>query len=976
MSMSGLKQFIINVRQSKTSIDESIKIDNELRQIFKQFSQPISNYTKRKLICELLYIKLSGYDLSVVNNSGVGYEISLQEFTELGIQQCMSLLDTKLSNYNEQETNLDEKLKDLKNDKEIGFLGLKSLFVEFIDHKNYEDIIKSTLVDINLITDLKDDKHTNSLNFLWQVITSSIQSIGDLIISTNDLSFENQCIIEFINTLFTLLTSNNDTPDFLKVRIIMCFAQFLNLKNNRIEEIQLNLLNPDNLTVLGELMTQSSLDNSSMIVSLCALFEKWIAYDWEGVKSLECLLVTKVDEILSVIELIQIENDKDKIKNYDWISKYGFIIVNLFNLLSKITTVANGIGLETNLQLKKIVDKLISKCVGIRAKVSNEVEISKSKNQLNNASLLMSSLNLYTNTKNKHNEIEPLDACIVIEAILLFLKFNDDINIKVVCLQKLLSIVQRTKDFGFSRKIILNEFTTWKKLIHYHDSTVSLLVSKILFETLEINKKSNDIITFTQIKDVVIILLYYLQNCDNSIRGEILTNILIILENYKDSGIIQEGARKILKIFITIGNCNDNGWEKIYQLFIYAMNEMLLKGKDDAMIQLILDFICKGLSIRCCDNFIKLSSLILEYNCKNWIIGDLNYQLGLLIEKYETSTVLTKLLLLDTMNAYYYTLKNDKLKDLIKLAFEQESQNANIQIKQKAFEYFVTINLNIDIKINQNFDIKNITKLPEIIPPKPKDKKIDLSENWKEGYIRCIRFDQGILYNNEKIRVTFRIKREKNKCNIELNYKLKNCENIDNFKCQLIKGDSIDDIYDIQTIENTGIQDSESQTGILILKHSLIQLYSEEQEPIIKFEIDGIEINLKLALALKTLHISEGNKMSIETFEARWKQIGQFMSKTGCFTKNLQLLNKDKKSLQSLSEFVIRYLNKMNLEIVSTTVTYNDFYVALAGIVDTPSNNLGCLVVVSSQSVETRCTGVIGAQEICDRIVLALESIG
>ncbi|KAG0686393.1 hypothetical protein C6P40_004232, partial [Pichia californica] len=338
---------------------------------------------------------------------------------------------------------------------------------------------------------------------------------------------------------------------------------------------------------------------------------------------------------------------------------------------------------------------------------------------------------------------------------------------------------------------------------------------------------------------------------------------------------------------------------KIFELIKYLTKENLNFKKK------IIEFIINGLRIGCCENFIKLSSLIFKLNCddgKNWNIGNFEIQLSLIIDKYENSLLLTKLLILDTMNSYYKILNDEKIKNMIKLAFKQEIKCNNIEIKQRSFEYYNLINLNIEI--DNEITIKNILKLPNLLI----NNKIQLSKNWEDGYIRLLRFDQGIFFNNEKIKILFRIKRFKGYSVIEFNYKLMNDEDIKGFKFNLINNKN--EFYDIKIIE----YNDKDKNGNLIIKYSLKEMYSINDEPIIQIYIPSINeyINLKLSLALKSLYINDvngnnnsNNKMSIQTFQSRWNQIGKFMFSTGCYKNEISNpVNIDNEGLSHTVELI------------------------------------------------------------------------
>lgn len=943
MSMNGLKQFITNVRQSKDIDEESNKLKKEFNHIFNQFkshdNQLLTNYNIRKYICKLIYIQLVGYNYTDNSNS--------DSFNKIGIDQCLKLINSRLSNDDDNNSNdkldIDSNLNNWNNNKEIGFLGIKSLFNESISIENFQLIINSVLIDINLINYEKNEKILNSI---WINISIGLQSIGDLIIWIKNLQFPNSFFNEFINSILNLLINKTiKIPEFIKIRIILCLTKFINLNN---KQIKLNILTIKNLKIISNLFSQLNLNNKNLIISICLLFKNWLIFDWENILNIEGLLITKLNELIDIIE------------NNNWIEQYGLMIISLFDILSQITTISNN----GNPRLKLIVDKLILNCIN---NLNNDLQI-----QNINISILFSSLQLYINNINDFGMIEKDDISKYIESIIQYLKLNYnfiDNNIKILCLKKINKIMLKSNNYGNSEKIIFDEIIIWKKFIHDKNLKICELTFEILFKNLEKCDKNKNIL---EIKEILIFLIYYLQKCDNNKRSLILLKIIELIEKFKDLKIIEEIFKKLLKIYLIIGNCNERSFIKIFELIKYLTKENLNFKKK------IIEFIINGLRIGCCENFIKLSSLIFKLNCddgKNWNIGNFEIQLSLIIDKYENSLLLTKLLILDTMNSYYKILNDEKIKNMIKLAFKQEIKCNNIEIKQRSFEYYNLINLNIEI--DNEITIKNILKLPNLLI----NNKIQLSKNWEDGYIRLLRFDQGIFFNNEKIKILFRIKRFKGYSVIEFNYKLMNDDDIKGFKFNLINNKN--EFYDIKIIE----YNDKDKNGNLIIKYSLKEMYSINDEPIIQIYIPSINeyINLKLSLALKSLYINDvngnnnsNNKMSIQTFQSRWNQIGKFMFSTGCYKNEISNpVNIDNEGLSHTVELIVRILKKMCFEIITADMdtVSNDFKIVFASILNREEGSaIGILGVLTSAAVEVRCTGAGVARGVCDRVLVVLDS--
>lgn len=982
MSMNGLKQFITTVRQSKDSVDESKKINTELKHIYEQFrnydkvdsSTRLSNYHRRKYICKLLYIQLSGYDILPQDSTDTN------SLLRTGIEQCLILLNAQLSNYTDDNhqnegipKDIDSNLKELKNDREIGFLGLKSLYNEHITTADFESIVNSVLIDVSSTIVFKNEKNKKVMESLWVIVGMGLQSTSELVIWVKDLSMNAPFFRELVSSVFELLhLESMKVPEFVSTRAILCIAQFFKLDHQK--ELRKEVLTRDNLALVGKLLAQTSLKDPNIIISLCTLLEKWVVFDWEGVKNLEGLLITKLTEISEIVKSIEFENNKSNVKSYEWVSQYGHMIIKLFEVLSHITTVAHGTGVSVRPDLKDTTDRIISNCVGTKAKLLDENTTNDTQYQLILGSVLFSALDLYINDVSDDGKLAPADMSTVIEALVTFLQFNNDVNVRISCLKKLIAVMEKSIDYGYGRNVILAESTIWKKFMHDRDLYVCKLTAQVLIFATDKSVKANDEITFNQIKDVLVVLMYYLQKCESSERGIVLSNILTILDSYKEMGIIQEVSRKILKLFVLIGNSNDEAWEQIYELIIHSTK---MPNKCDLeLAQVAIDFIVKSLSIGCCENFIKLSCLVFKYNCEHWGIGNLDSQLGLLIDKYENSTLLTKLLILDTMNTYYDVVENSRLKNMIKLAFEQEMQCNNIEIKQRAHEYFTIINLGLTL--DKGVNIETFESLPKLTAAPT----LKLSDKWEEGYIRLLRFDQGIFYDSATVRIVFRVKRDKKFSQLDLNYKLK-VDDTSGFEMQIVPQKDCHEFYDLEVIENANNEDKETKNGTITMRYSIKKMYPEEKEPIVHFKIPSAneDLKLRLSLALKLLHTSEGNPITIQTFQSRWNQIGQFMPQKGCY-KNEVATNSTStgENVMHLIELITRTMKKMNFEVVTAEGGpakdgEDTFVITCASILTLEDHPVGCLAVLTSSSVEVRCTDVGIVKGVCDRLAAVLANI-
>ena len=975
MSMNSLKQFITTLRHAKTPQDETIKAQNQLRTIYELFtthggeSSAISNYQRRNQLCKLLYVDLSGLDLQI---SGVEDD----GFVKCALQQCLILISSEITTditiAGTSTGNVESMLREVKQDREIGYLLLKSLFELQLTDDDVIHIVDSILADVRYSDSYGDgDSDGDYGDAIGTVVGITLQGFADLLPKIHDMVMRIDPVRThaLVDALFNKLkitdaTTSTTVCDFVRIRVVMCLSQ---LVKYRVEEPY--LLKRGNLAEVGRLLGQLSLNNVTVSVALIDLIQQWLKCDWDGVKMLEGLITTKLREILSVVSMKSMREMEEKGENeekYGWILKYGSLVIKILDTLSLITTVK---GTERTSILRNDVDSIIGNCVGVRARLFNDVGASISSLQLTNASMLNSALRMYT------NDIEYLfgsrgeDVDVVVDAIVPFLRSNDNVNIRLKFLRLLLSVLRKSTNLGHARKSILSEPGLWKRFVLDRDSEIGILTSQILVESVNVKKVSEDSIIFSQIKDVVVLLLYYLQACKHLARGVVLSKILTILENYKDTGIVEESMRKMLKLFITIGNYNNTAWIRTFKLIEYASDKVSQK-RDNPLITQMIELLCSGISQGCCENFVKLSVSLLRKNCEDWKIGDLNMQLSLIVEKYEFCSLSSKLLILDTMYSYHRVVDNEDLKTLIELAFEEESNTTNYELKQRAYEYSTLLKLGV--QFDNTIDIMTLTKLPQRPPapthapaPAPASAPVEVAT-------RFLRFDQGILYDSDNMRVVFRVKRGKKSANVDMNFKLKvPMEDPNELECS-IKENSIDEKLFKLTVQSSDGIDAEKASTTFSFTFELNNIYDIEKEPIFDIRFRGKKVSMQLPLALKMLRTSEGNSMPAQVFESRWDQLGKITQL--CYKSRQLKLNS---TLAPLIDTLSRYLVKMNFEILPATVDEdgNRSVILCAGLLSSTSTTTGVLARIASDGVAVRCTNSEGgAAMIAERLVYLVEN--
>ncbi|QWU86570.1 hypothetical protein CA3LBN_000788 [Candidozyma haemuli] len=146
-NMKGLTQFIVDLRNSKDAEEEHKRINLEISNVRSKFSQNLNSYQKKKYICKLMYIYLMGYTDEV----------------QFGLKQAFSLIAS--NDYGE---------------KSVGYISVSVLYSRSsASLKSYfEDLLE--LIWPNLMKDLRsnsEDVNCLALSFIASNFNVSHQDL-------------------------------------------------------------------------------------------------------------------------------------------------------------------------------------------------------------------------------------------------------------------------------------------------------------------------------------------------------------------------------------------------------------------------------------------------------------------------------------------------------------------------------------------------------------------------------------------------------------------------------------------------------------------------------------------------------------------------------------------------------------------------------------------------------------------------------
>ncbi|KAF6062967.1 Adaptin N terminal region family protein [Candida albicans] len=542
------------------------------------------------------------------------------------------------------------------------------------------------------------------------------------------------------------------------------------------------------------------------------------------------------------------------------------------------------------------------------------------------------------------------------------------------------------------------------------DKALNIIMKLLRDKDISVRRKALDLLyticNFENYNIIISKLLDYFPNADFLLKSELAIKIAVMAEKFATDSTWY--VTTMLKLLSIGGGSNSNGvgfmsnevWERIVQIVVN--NESLQKKTCKLLINLLRRPFDQ-------QSLIKVAAFVLgEFGDQINDIEDLNVivQFQLLFDAYFKVSLLTRAMLLSTFLKFLVKFPNESfVPDIVDL-FEIETQSIDLEIQTRAYEYLKLVTLQSDFKLAQNvikpfpaFNnkvenplmnrlgsvsrivgvnrsrslvmAKNIKSKPKMIhlmknqqppppPPPPHtttttnnnngSHSLKLSPNWYAGYHRMLHFDAGIFYEDQLIKITYRIMKNTNELTIKftiINNARKNI-NKDITGFTILNLESLANIQDpnytlhIQTLPESTIKDK-TQMEIYIKVRNIIE---NNESPVLSmtYMCGGSfnQLNLKFpVLLLKT--ITPTTLSTFEEFNKRWNQIGQLLGiEQGQFIHKVILTHRYN------SSNISRLLSRVGLAIIKTTddALNGPIYVASAGILHTQKSNYGVLITI------------------------------
>ncbi|KAK6462336.1 adaptin N terminal region-domain-containing protein [Scheffersomyces coipomensis] len=978
--MKGLTQFIVDLRNSKDTEEESKRINLEINNIQTKFNSDssLNSYQRKKYLCKLVYIYLNGY----------------YENIDIGLNQALLLIKSQI--YTE---------------KQLGYLSISILGNKLT---NANSSIKDNINNLLHLThaDLIKDLQSNNEDFnclAIQFIASNFNIHGNTtFIEESDESALDW--LQLIDMVYSFVTSPIH-KSIVKRKAVIALYSLIKLYPNVI--ITNNNWIPRLLTLIDD-------QDFDVLISSIALIEYIIQLKPQYIKSIIPAISSKLHSI--IIE------DKCPQEYYYYKIPAPWLVVGLLQLIEQIFLMKENdhsvfsisdIDDTTLNNLRHVVSKSISNAsVPIKGlpnrnsqssilfqAVSLAIFLDASEDAINGAiNALMSLLNSAdTNTR-----YLALDALIKLTS-----RSNLIIEVDDIKIPKLFQLLN-DKDISIKRKALDLLYTTCTPL------TYTGIINRLLdyFPYAEFSLKSE--------LAIKIAILSEKFATDSTWYVTTMLKLLSISGGSNSNGISY------------IGN---EVWERIIQIIVN--NESLQKKSGKLIINLLRNPlvlsngqssqpIAMGLS----ESLIKVAAFLLgEYGYLN--PDDINLQFQLLYDAYFKVSLITRAILLTTFLKFLVKFPDfDFVPEIIDL-FEIESKSIDLEIQTRSCEYLklATIQSNFILankvikplpafrnvqnplihRIGGYHDLnrsrstiigksikKNTTAAGGLASEETvvgaddsvngaddtnpfDDSKTTtaLSPNWYQGYYRMLHFDAGIFYENPLIKLTYRVIKEGS--NILLRFTVinnsKKTAGTDITKFTVLelesKAGNKDPSYllNLKQVPESTIEDK-SNLEIEIKVRGIVE---NNESPVLSltFTCGGSfnQLHLKFpVLLIRTLSATALG--SSDDFEKRWLQIGNLLG-----TKEGESINIVKITSNSFSySNIIRLLSRLGFAIVYTSpeTTPNDLLIKGAGILHTQKSNYGVLTQIqsvnsdpNSYKIMVRCTGG-GISEV---IALTLKEI-
>ncbi|KAI5958399.1 hypothetical protein CANMA_004243 [Candida margitis] len=955
--MKGIHQFIVDLRNSKDQEEEYKKIRTEANSIQNKFQSTTSlnSNQKKKYICKLIYIFISGHS----------------ELINFGLDESIELIKSNIFS-----------------DKKLGYLAVSVLLNNESPNSNSLFTAKEHLNHILevthpcLVSDLRStDEEVNCLAI--QMIATCFTASDSVTIYDGDGN--SMQWMELIDIIYASATSPLSKP-IVKQKALITLKSLLQMY-------------PDVV-----------IKNNNWVPRLLKIVEgsKDIGVVTSSVPLLDYILTIKPEVVRSVIPSVAHRLysltvlEECPAEYYYYNTPAPWLIVKLLQFIENnflISTTsdptafsANKIDSTTLNQLRQVVSKSIQNA-------SQHVKGLPNRNS--RSSILFQAVSLAV-----FLEASP-EAIAGASNALLSLIASNDTNTRYLALDALIKLTARSDSPYLSSKDKFNEI-------------LPIFIHLLKDKDISVRRKALDLLyTICNEETYSVILnelLLYFPYADQQMKQELAIKIAVLAERFATDSTWY--VTTMLKLLSIGGGSNANGvgfisnevWERIVQIVV---NNDDLHKKTSKMIINLMKKPFGNTQSPVSEYLIKVAAFVLgEFGHEVNDVAETNIgiQFRLLYDAYFGVSISTRAMLLSTFIKLLVKFPEaDFVPEIVDL-FEVETQSLDLEIQSRAYEYLKLSTIHADFRLastvikpipafNQHESpllkrlgvlanrpgvsrsksrvlASNIKTKPENGTNNSTVEDNALTNNWYAGFHRMLHFDAGIFYENNLIKITYRLVKNNNEFLIQfaiVNNAYKTLgETITGFNVLSLgsKAKKEDPSYlvCITQLPESTISD-QAHMEISVKVRGVVE---HDEDPVISFTFmcggSFSHLNLKFPVQLiKTL--TSAPIGGLNEFEKRWNQIGKHLGLEKGESSVVVHLSHRHDSAQ-----VCRSLSRVGFTVLPET-DFRPINIIGAGIIHTQKSNYGVLVKFVGLDEEgkdlritVRCTGG-GVAEIISHIM-------
>ncbi|WPK23714.1 hypothetical protein PUMCH_000959 [Australozyma saopauloensis] len=939
--MKGLTQFIMDLRAAQDAAEERKRINVEVSNIRAKFATSLTSYQKKKYVCKLIYIYLLG----------------LSEEVRFGLDQAYDLLSS--SNYLE---------------KQLGYLLVSLLLNRTgITPLNFvQELIERT--QTHLIRDLRvDSDDINILALLFIASNFNFPAVGHqktVIITNTDPTAEFwQELIPLVYGLCVSPTSTN----LVKKKASVALLALLRLCPSV-------LITNDNW--IPRLLSLIDDTDISLILSAVPLASLLTEFKPSYAKA---IMPSVAQRLYSLVVDATCPSDEFY---YDTPSPW--LVIKLLQLTEHYfvkTGSSDSLDATTVQSIRLVVSRSIQ-----NALVPRLAQTSRN----THSAILFQAVSILT-----YLDASP-DALSGAVKALVQLIDSQETNTRYLALDTLIKLVARSE-----AKIPFVEHLE-KIFTSLHNKDIS-----VRRKTIDLLYIVCDEMSYTQIVNH---LLDYYPSSETSLRASISVKIALIAERFAtDSTWYVSSMLRLLSISGSTANPNvridgvleGEVWERVAQVIVNN-EDLTIKA-----CKYIVNILRKSSGAPEGDSLMKVSAFVLgefgyklaeQSNSENEQFG-INSQFQILYDSYFTSSLLTRPLILSAFLKFINRFpKADFVPDIMDL-LEVETLSLDLEIQNRASEFlkiatFLVSSNYEDVSFakslllplppfenkenkllrqlgslalvnrstssfkrtlvgspapngpdnSENFDEKS-NPFFEDEAPKP----LPLTPNWYGGYHRMLQYDAGIFYEDQLVKLTYKIQRSGYAYTISftiINNAARNSgATISAFTVSDISTDNKGEyIVNLTKTPDLTITDRSSME----FEARICDIVENKCGPVISisYKCSGSFNSLRLKIPISLLKGLSGTTMaSIDDFKKRWVQIGT-------------LLGVEEGELSGLlcaphrynCAFLASTLQRIGFAIVQKTPDNpgENIMITGAGILKTLKSNYGVLISLRSTDLDAK----------------------